>query len=258
VDADIECRPISAGGVAAEWLAAPGAREDEVVLYFHGGGYVIGSIDTHRALVGRISRASAMTALILGYRLAPEHPFPAALEDATAAYRWLLSTGIRPEKIVLAGDSAGGGLAIATLVALREGGVPLPAAAVCISPWTDLEVSGESMTSRAAIDPMCHKQGISRLAEIYLAGRDPRSPLASPLNADLTGLPPLLVHVGEAETLYDDSSRIVERAKRANVDVTFKEWKEMIHVFPLFVPGIAESRKVIEDIAAFARAHVKQ
>jgi epsilon-lactone hydrolase len=177
-------------------VRAPSASAQKVILYFHGGGYVIGSINSHRHLVSELSRASGMSALLLGYRLAPEAPFPAALEDACAAYRWLLVEGIRPEKIMLGGDSADCGLAIATLVALRDAGEALPAAAICISPWTDLEAIGESYTTRAANDPMCHRPGILRLAEICLAGRNPRTPLASSLYGDLRRLPPLTIHVG--------------------------------------------------------------
>ena len=255
VGPDIKCEPLTIGGIQAEWVRAPGASGEKVILYFHGGGYVIGSINSHRNLVANLSRSSGMSVLLLGYRLAPEAPFPAAVEDACAAYRWLLREGVKPEKIVLGGDSAGGGLAIAALVALRDVGERLPAAGICTSPWTDLEASGESYTTRAAQDPMCHQRGILRLAEIYLAGQNPRSPLASPLYADLRGLPPLLIHVGEAETLYDDSDRIAERAREAGVNVTLKEWKDMPHVFALFAPDFPESRQSVEELGRFAASH---
>ena len=257
VDLDIECRSETIGGVAGEWLSMPDASPDEVTLYFHGGGYVIGSPNTHRCLAGRLARASRTRVLLLDYRRAPEHPFPAAVDDATAAYRALLERGTRPEKMALAGDSAGGGLAIATAIALRETRVDLPAAIAYISPWTDLAVTGESIMSRAALDPMCHKRGIQRLAELYLAGQDPRAPLASPLYANLRGLPPILIHIGEAETLYDDSVRLGARAREAGVDVSFKEWPDMIHVFPLFVPDISDSQRAIRELGEFLRGHLR-
>jgi acetyl esterase/lipase len=256
VDPDIECQTASLGGVRGEWLSAPSVSTGKVVLYFHGGGYVIGSPNTHRRLAGRVSRVSGARVFLADYRLAPEHPFPAAVDDAVAAYRAILSHGLRGTDVVLAGDSAGGGLAIATALTLRDSQMDTPAALACISPWTDLEVTGESMASRAAIDPVCHKTGIVRLARIYLAGQSARLPLASPLYADLRGLPPTLIHIGEAETLYDDSARFAARAKEAGVVVSFKEWADMIHVFPLFVPDVQDSRDAIQEIGDFIRRHL--
>src|SRR5690606_5447385 len=175
-----------------------------------------------RNLGGRISKAANCRVLSLDYRLAPEHPFPAAVDDAVTGYRWLLDQGIRPDRIAIAGDSAGGGLAAATLVALKDRGEPMPAAGVCLSPWVDMEGTGESMTSRAALDPMVQKDGLKDMASLYLDGADPRSPLAAPLYADLSGLPPLLIQVGTAETLYDDATRLAEKAEAAGVDVTLE------------------------------------
>lgn len=252
---DITCEPVDAGGVPAEWVAAPGAAGDRAVLYLHGGGYVIGSLNTHRELNSRLARAAGARALSLEYRLAPEHPFPAAVEDATAAYRWLLSQSVNPACIVIAGDSAGGGLTLATLVALRDAGVSLPAAAVCISPWVDLEGIGESMTTKAAGDPIVKREFLRFLAKQYIGDRDPRTPLAAPLYADLHGLPPLLIQVGSSETLLDDSTRVTERAKAAGVDVILEVWDDMIHVWQLFAPILPEGQQAIERIGEFIREH---
>ena len=205
-----------------------------MILYLHGGGYVIGSINTHRELMIRFSKAANARVLGLNYRLAPENPFPAPVEDAVAGYRWLLSQGVKPNRVTVAGDSAGGGLTVATLVAIRDAKLPMPAAGVCISPWVDMEGIGESMTTRAKVDPMVQKAGLLGMAGLYLGGKDPRTPLAAPLYADLKGLPPLLIQVGDAETLLDDATRIAERAKAAGVSVKLEVWPEMIHVWQLF------------------------
>src|SRR5208283_3986184 len=199
VPADVICEKVNAGGVDAEWIAAPRANADRVILYLHGGGYVIGSINTHRAMVSRIARASNARALALDYRLAPEHPFPAAVEDATAAYRWLLAQGYKPGKIVISGDSAGGGLVLATLLALRDAQTPLPAAAVPISAWSDMEGTGASMKTRASKDPMVANGSLLDMAKVYVGNADRRNPLASPLHGDYRGLPPMLMQVGDAE-----------------------------------------------------------
>ena len=254
---EVACEPVRLGAMGAEWLRPRGAADDAAILYLHGGGYVIGSLATHRALVGAIAAAAAIPALAIDYRLAPECRFPAAVEDATAAYRWLLARRIRPERIVIAGDSAGGGLAIATLVALRDARESLPVAAVCLSPWVDLEGLGDSMTSRADRDPMVQKDMLVWLAGEYLGGQDPRTPLAAPLHADLHGLPPLLIQVGEAETLHDDSIRLAERATKAGVDVTLDAWPDMIHVWQLFAPRLPEGRDAIAAIGRFMRRHVR-
>ena len=250
---DVVREPVDAAGVPAEWFAAAGASGDRLIYYLHGGGYVVGSVNTHRELLGRISRAAAARVLAIDYRLAPEHPFPAAVEDSVAAYRWLLSTGADPANIVIAGDSAGGGLTVATLVALRDAGDPLPAAAVCISPWTDMEGSGASMTTKAEVDPMILLEHVSEGAKAYLGGADPRNPLASPIHADLTGLPPLLVQVGTSEVLLDDSTRLAERARAAGVDVTLEPWQEMIHVWHFFALILPEGQQAIDRIGAFVR-----
>ena len=256
VDADVECSLAMAATVRAEWIRPPNVRRDGAILYLHGGGYMIGSINTHRAMIAGIARASGLQALAIDYRLAPECPFPAALEDACAAYSWLLAQRIDPSRVVVAGDSAGGGLTVATLVRLRDAGVALPAAAVCLSPWVDLEGIGDSMTTRADRDPMIQKNDLLGFAAAYLGSADCRTPLAAPLYADLRGLPPMFIQVGEAETLYDDSVRLAERARRAGISVTFESWPEMIHVWQLFASMLPEGLAAIEDIGTFIRTHV--
>jgi len=252
---EVSLQPVDVGGMPGEWITAPGASNDRVVFYLHGGGYVVGSIATHRAMVGRISRAASARALVVEYRLAPEHPFPAAVEDATTAYRWLLARGVDPARVVVAGDSAGGGLTVATLVSLRDSGDALPAAAVCLSPWTDLEGTGESMTTKAAVDPLIERDGIEVMAKLYLADADPRTPLASPIYADLHRLPPMLIHVGTAEVLLDDAVRLAERACAAGVEVELEPWEEMIHVWHCFAHVLPEARQAIDRVGEFIRDH---
>jgi epsilon-lactone hydrolase len=256
-DPDIKREPVKAGSVPAEWVSAPNADASRVVLYLHGGGYVIGSINTHRGLAGRISRAAQARVLLIDYRLAPEHPFPAAVDDSVAAYKWLLAQGVAPAKITVSGDSAGGGLTVATLVAIRDQKLPTPGAGACLSPWIDLEGIGDSMTSKAGEDPMVQKAGLLGMAKQYLGGKDPRTPLAAPLYADLAGLPPLLIQVGTAETLLDDSTRLAERSRKAGVKVTYQPYEKMIHVFQLFAPMLDEGKQAIDKIGEFVRANTK-
>ena len=254
---DIRTEPVRAGGVPCEWISAPEASPRRVVLYLHGGGYMIGSINTHRDLVSRISRASGARGLSVDYRLGPEHPFPAAVEDATSAYRWLLGQGFEPQKIAIAGDSAGGGLALATLVALRDARDPLPAAGVLISPWTDLARTGESMQTRASEDPILQPEALERFADAYLGASDPKQPLASPLYADLGGLPPLLVHVGTREILFDDAARVADKTKAAGVEVTFEPWDGMIHIWHIFAPMVPEGQQAIDRVGEYLRAQLR-
>src|SRR5262247_2455315 len=254
--ADVKIERVSAPVAPAEWLRPPSAVAGRVVLYLHGGGYVIGSPRSHRHLAAAIASASAAIALLLDYRLAPEHPFPAAVDDAVAAYRWLLDQGTSASGLVIAGDSAGGGLTVATLVALRDAGVPLPAAGVCISPWVDLTCSGASYVTKDATDPIVKKPGVEQMALAYLGTRDRRTPLASPLFADLRGLPPLLIHVGSEEVLLDDAVQLAERAKAAGVAVTIEVWEPMVHVWHWFLPMLDEAGEAIEAIGRFARARM--
>lgn len=251
IPSDISLQPVDAGGVPSEWVVAPNADPDRVILYFHGGGYVIGSINTHREMCARLSRAAKARVLVIDYRLAPEHPFPAPVEDAVASYKWLLSNGVEPANMALGGDSAGGGLTVATLVALRDEGQPLPAAGVCLSPWVDLEGIGDSMTTKADVDPMVQKDGLGEMANLYLNGADPRSPLAAPLYADLTGLPPLLVQVGTAETLLDDSTRLAAKAEAAGVEVVLEPWEDMIHVWQSFAAMLPEGQQAIDRVGEY-------
>ena len=242
---------VSAGGVDAEWLDAPNARADRAVLYLHGGGYVLGSVHSHGDMIARLSAAASARALGLDYRLAPESPFPAAVDDAVAAYRWLLEQGFSSGRVAIAGDSAGGGLTAATLVAIRDRGLPRPAAGVLLSPWVDLEGTGESMNGGVADDPMVRKELIATMGPAYLAGANARAPLASPLYAELRGLPPLLIQVGRRELLLDDALRFAQKAQREGVDVTLEVWPGMIHVWQIFASELEEGREAVARIGAY-------
>jgi acetyl esterase/lipase len=253
---DAKCETVDAGGVQSEWVAAPGIDAGRAVLYLHGGGYAIGSINTHRRLAYDISAASGTRVLVIDYRLAPEHPFPAAVDDATRAWQWLKQKGFADNKIAIAGDSAGGGLTLATLVNLRDNRLGLPACAAALSPWVDLEGLGNSITARSAQDPMVQKEGLLWMARMYLNGADARSPLAAPLHADLAGLPPVLIQGGTAETLLDDATRIAEKLHTAGVEVKLSIWPNMLHVFPLFAPILSEGRDGCIEIGNFIRSHL--
>jgi acetyl esterase/lipase len=254
----VEVEATDAAGVPAEVVAAPGADADAWIVYLHGGGYTGGSVRSHRHHVARLSGACGCAVLNVDYRLAPEHPFPAAVDDAVAAYRWLLDgRGADAGRVALAGDSAGGGLAAAALVALRDAGEALPAAAALISPWTDLTMTSPTYESRGDVDPMCSRASLEPQAAAYLAGTDPAHPLASPLHADLWGLPPLLVQVGDAEVLLDDSVRFAERASAAGVDCTLEVAPEMIHVWHLFAEFAPEGVDAVERLAAWLRPRIK-
>ncbi|MDR3664210.1 MAG: alpha/beta hydrolase [Mycobacterium sp.] len=253
---DITSEPVVANGVNAAWICAPEAAADRAVLYLHGGGYIMGSLNTHRDMMGRISRAARARVLGLDYRLAPEHPFPAAVDDTVAGYRFLLDQGLPPARLAIAGDSAGGALTLAALVAGRDAGLPMPAAAVCLSPFLDLEGTGESITTRADVDPIATPEVIDVWAKAYLAGADPRTPLANPLYADLAGLPPLLIQVGDHEVLLDDSTRLAERAQAAGVQVKLEIWPEMIHRWHSYAAVLPEGQQAIEDIGTFLREQI--
>lgn len=256
LDPDVNVEPTTIAGIHGEWVFAPNASEQKVFLYLHGGAYYMGSCISHRDLAARLSKASDARVLVIEYRLAPEHAFPAAIEDAVSVYRELVSSGTSPNNIVIGGDSAGGGLTMATLLKLRDEQVSLPAAAVLLSPWTDLEGTGESMVTRAERDPWLDPAGIRQVPALYLQGADPKDPLASPIHADLGGLPPLLVHVGDDECLLDDSVRLVDRAKSAGVNVEFKIWDGMWHVFQSFAAQVPEGQQAIDEIGAYVKSRI--
>jgi len=248
---DIEWSSVDAGGVAAEWTTASNSLEERVLVYFHGGGYVLGSAAGHRGMCSNLARATRSRVLNVDYRLAPEAPFPAAVEDAVRAYRFVLEQGVDPSNVAIGGDSAGGGLTLALLVALRDAGEPLPGAAVALSPWVDMTMSSGSIQSKGDEDPMLTPVTLDVLANAYLGGADPKSPTASPLWADLSGLPPLLIQVGTAELLLDEGRRLADTATEAGVDVTFEAWDEMIHVWHLFADMVPEAREAVARIGAY-------
>lgn len=245
--------PVDVAGLRGEWVEGPQVDRRRVLFWLHGGGYSSGSCVTHRDLAARLSLASGARVLLLDYRLAPEHPFPAAVEDAVAGYRWLIEGGIEPADVAIGGDSAGGGLALATMVRLRERGFALPAAAVLLSPWADLAMTGPSMRTRAGVDPVGSPEVLAAAAGLYLGGADPKEPLASPLYADLRGLPSMLVQVGDHELLLSDSTRLAEAAEAVGVAVTLEVWEEMWHVWHLSAGELPEGRQAIERVGTFLR-----
>ncbi len=251
--AQLKITQVDVEGIPAEWIIPPRVTGDRTILYLHGGYYLIGSISSHRNLAGNIANAAQARALIIDYALAPEHPFPAGLENSLTAYSWLLEGGTKPEHITLVGDSAGGGLVLATLLALRERGKPLPASAVCLSPATDLTMSGESwktnLRKEFVVDPKIARQ----IQPLYLKSIDPTNPLASPLYADLHGLPRLLIQVGSDEVLLCDSTSFAERARAAGVDLTLEVWPGMFHVWQFTASMIPEARRAIKRIGDFIR-----
>jgi epsilon-lactone hydrolase len=257
VPEDVQVTEVTAGGVPAHWLAAPGADPGRVLLFLHGGGFELGSLCSDGELAARLGRASGMRVLFPEYRLAPEHPFPAAIDDVLAAWRWL-RTGrdLSARSLAVAGDSAGGGLAAALLVALRDAGEALPAAAVLMSPTVDLTSSGASMTERADQDPISTPAMLRQFAAGYLAGADPKTPLASPLFASLAGLPPLLIQVGTADLLLSDSERLATAAAKAGVEVTLEIGQGLPHVYQLLL-GTPEAAQATGQIGKFLQARVR-
>jgi len=254
VPADVEVRRAMAGPVRAEWIEPQGAQFHRVILYFHGGGYMMGSLDTHRNLVARLAKAASARALILNYRLAPEHPFPAALEDALAAYKSLLIEGFEPGGIVFAGDQAGAGLALAAALTLRDNRAPMPGAIVALSPWTDLALSGRSILRNAAKDATLSIEMLAYFAQNYLQGKTlPTNPLASPLYARLSGLPSMLIHAGASEILRDDATRLAERAHKAGVDCSIEVYDGQPHAFQLF-DMLPEADASVSRVGAFIKS----
>jgi len=255
VPEDARLEPIEINGVPAEWSTTPEADATRAVLYLHGGGYMAGSIVSHRYVAIEIGRAARARTLALGYRLAPEHPYPAQLEDALATWQYLRDQGFAPGTIAVGGDSAGAHLALALLLALRGRGQKLPCCGWLISPWTDLTASGATMQTKADVDPMIQKPYLLELARAFAGGKELADPLISPQRADLAGLPPLLIQVGSEETLLDDAVKLAGRAGAVGVAVTLEIWPEMIHAFPMFFPRVAASRRATDGAGGFIRRH---
>jgi acetyl esterase/lipase len=256
-EVDLEYETVDAAGVPSEWVRPAHRDETRVILYLHGGGYCFGSIATHEESVARLCVAARARGLVIDYRLAPEHPFPAQLDDARTAYSWLLRQGVDPSRLVIAGESAGGALTLSLLVALRDAGKPLPASAVCVSPWVDLELTGESMRENARFDYVPGRL-LAQYARWFVPNGDLRNPLAAPLYADLRGLPPLLVLAGGSEALLDDARRIAHRAKNHGTPVTFEVEPDMIHAWHLFARGFTRCQQTIDRIAAYVDASVAE
>jgi monoterpene epsilon-lactone hydrolase len=249
-------KTVSANGVPSDWLEPDDAVPGCAILYLHGGAYVIGSPTTHRGLAGRIALAGRSRLLLIDYRLAPEHTFPAPLEDALAAYHWLLEKGYSPDHLAIGGDSAGGGLTLATALSLRDNHERTPAALFLLSPWTDLTFSGESIRTRASRDPLLNFSDDLSMINTFANGTPLTHPYISPVFADLHGLPPILIQVGTEEILYNDSSRLEQNARLAGVPVTMETWQGMWHVFQGFAPYVPESNQAITKIGAFLREHL--
>ena len=257
VAGDMSLETVNAGGPPGEFSLAPGSDPSKALLFFHGGGYCSGSILSHRRMVTEAGRACGARALAIGYRLAPEHPYPAALDDALAAWRFLRADGVEARRIVVGGDSAGAGLTLALMQRLREQGEALPACAWLVSPWTDLTMSGATLTAKDADDPLIHRGYLEELAAAYAPpGTDRRNPLLSPLFARLGELPPLLVQVGSEETLLSDATRFAEAAGAARVEVTLEVWPLMIHAWPLWNARLEPGRRALAHLGAFARGRM--
>jgi monoterpene epsilon-lactone hydrolase len=254
---DVKLTSVDANGVSGEWSNVPGSDPSRVLMFFHGGGYCSGSILSHRRLVTEAGRAAGVRTLAIAYRLAPEHPFPAAYDDALAAWRFLRNQGISAACIALGGDSAGAGLALTLISRLRDACEELPGCAWLISPWTDLTMCGSTLLSKEAVDPLIHKAYLNELAQAYLpAGMDRKDPRVSPLYADLKGFPPMLIQVGSAETLLDDATRFAAVAGAADVRVTLEIWPQMIHAWPLWNAHLEPGRRALARAGAFIREHL--
>lgn len=251
---DVAFSPATIGAMQAEWSLAPGSDARRVLLYFHGGGYCSGSITSHRGMVGRVGRDAAIRTLAIAYRLAPEAPYPAALEDALAAWRFLRDQGYAPGSIAIGGDSAGGNLTLALMLRLRAMGEALPAAAWLVSPWLDLRMTGKTLDSKADIDPLISRDYLTGLAAAFLAGHDPGDPDVSPLYADLAGLPPVLIQVGSSETLLDDAVRGAAALGAAEVRTTLEIWPRMIHAWMLWSERLTAGRAASDRAARWLRA----
>lgn len=253
---NIQLKPVDIGGIYAEWVLPHGADPKKVMLYFHGGGYVVGSAQGHRLHTGKFVKATGIPALVFNYRLAPEHPFPAAVEDSLNAYKYLLDKGSEPANIVFMGDSAGGGLCLATLLAIKMQGLPLPAAAVALSPWVDLKCTGDSYTTKASVC-LSPEGSWDAWGKMYFGDHSPEDPLVSPLYGDLKGLPPLLIIVGGDEILLDDSREFAKKAEVAGVDVTLIIGEGMCHCYPAFANILPEAKQALASISTFVKSSLE-
>lgn len=253
---DVNVEAVDLGGIPGEWSSVPGSEADQVLLFFHGGGYCSGSILSHRRMVTEAGRKAGRRTLAVGYRLAPEHPFPAALEDTVKAWRFLREQGISAHDVAVGGDSAGGGLTLALLMHLRDAGPELPACGWLVSPWTDLTLSGSTLTTKEAVDPLIHEGYLRELRDAYLPkDMDRKDPRVSPLFANLSGLPPMLIQVGSDETLLADATRLAQAAGAAAVPVTLEVWPHMIHAWPVWNARLQAGREALASAGAFIRQH---
>jgi len=251
-----QVRPINADGVPAELVTVPQGNPDHVILYLHGGGFIMGSCSTHRRIAADLAEAAGVGVLVVDYRLAPEYPYPAALEDTLTAYYWLIETqGFRPRQVAIAGDSAGGNLVLASLLSLRDAGEAMPASLVLISPYCDQTRNSSTIVTHANIDPIVSPLLLDTITSWYAPDADLKQPLISPLYANLSGLPPMLIHVGAAEVLLDDALQLTRQAGLANNWVELKVWQDMIHCFHLFAPVLSEGRQAICEVSAFLNRH---
>ncbi len=255
VPGHVEVEAFSIGEIPCEWLWAGGQSgdRDAALLYLHGGGYVTGGLNSHRDVAWRLSRSANCRVLLIEYRLAPAHPFPAALEDATECYRWLLDNGYAPNKLAVAGDSAGGGLSLSLVMNARNLGLPLPLSLALISPWCDLSLSGDTVALNAKADAMLDPAGLEKMALAYLSDRDPRAPLASPLFGDLSGMPPMMIVAADNEILLSDSNRLAETVRALGGEASVDLWSGVPHAFPVFASRLPEGRKAIEQLGRFLR-----
>ncbi|MBZ0281178.1 MAG: alpha/beta hydrolase [Anaerolineae bacterium] len=253
---DVEVLPVKIDSLYAEWIIPAKAPKEKVILYFHGGGYVSGNCHTHRTYVAKVAQETGIRALLFEYRLAPEHPFPAGLDDAITVYTGLLSQGVLPSDIVFMGDSAGGGLSLATLIALRDKDLPLPSATVALSPWTDLKCTGESLITNEKLDPFTPRDSWSVFSDYYVGNNDPCLPWISPLYGDLQGLPAVLIYAGGHEVLVDDSTRFAEKAKHAGVDVTLHIGEGMFHCYPVFASLLPEAQQAMAEICTYIKTRL--
>jgi monoterpene epsilon-lactone hydrolase len=249
----VETKLFEIDGLLAEWISPPGALQDKVILHLHGGGYVTGGISSHQMMCVLMAQTLRMKVLLPEYRLAPEHPFPAALDDALKIYYWLLESGHKPAHILLSGDSAGGGLCLATVLALRDAGKPLPALLVLMSPWTDLTLKGQSYLTNAKAEAVLQEDVLREWAACYIGNEDPMHPLISPIYADFHGFPPLLIQVGSEEILLDDARKLAEKAKAAGVEVSLNIWEGMWHAWQALGDLLPETRQAFEEMGAFVQ-----